>query len=89
MTNISTSYGGTAGPQVTLTYDDGGRLTNLSRTIGGTGTEVNTDRKRDRKRTGNGDAASFGPETTGNGDAASFGQPETGTGPETGTQLVL
>ena len=42
MTGITTSYGGSAGPQVTFTYDNGGRLTFASGTIGGSGTEINT-----------------------------------------------
>ena len=41
MTNISTSYGGTAGPLVTFTYDNGGRLTNTSRNAD-SGDAVNT-----------------------------------------------
>ena len=32
MTNVSTSHGGNAGPLITFTYDNGGRLTNTSRT---------------------------------------------------------
>ena len=42
VTGIASSYGGTAGPQVTITYDSGGRITAESRTIGGTGLAVNT-----------------------------------------------
>ena len=34
---ITTSYGGTAGPQVVLGYDPGNRETSISRTIGGIG----------------------------------------------------
>ena len=44
MTGITTSYGGTAGPQISFNYDNGGRLTSTSRQIGsgGTATQVNT-----------------------------------------------
>ena len=44
MTTITTSYGGTAGPQVAFTYDNGGRLTSTLAQIGSeyTATEVNT-----------------------------------------------
>jgi YD repeat-containing protein len=42
MTTITTSYGGTAGPQVALGYDMAGNMTSLSRTIAGSGTAVNT-----------------------------------------------
>jgi RHS repeat-associated protein len=42
LTTITTSYGGTAGPQVVLGYDPGNRDTSISRTIGGSGTQVNT-----------------------------------------------
>jgi RHS repeat-associated protein len=42
LTTITTSYGGTAGPQVVATYDPGDRLTALSRTIGGSGTAINS-----------------------------------------------
>jgi YD repeat-containing protein len=44
LTTITTSYGGTAGPQVAYTYDDASRLTAISRQIGSsdTATEVNT-----------------------------------------------
>ena len=52
MTDITTSYGGTAGPQVAFNYDNASRLTSISRQIGsgGTATEVNTiDRLRQRQ----------------------------------------
>ena len=39
---MATSFGGTAGPQVALGYDSGGRLTSADRTIGGSGDSVNT-----------------------------------------------
>ena len=44
MTTITTSYGGTAGPQIVFNYDKGSRLTSTSRQIGSvsTATEVNT-----------------------------------------------
>ncbi len=42
LTNISASYNGTAGPQVILGYDPGNRQNSISRTIGGSGTAVNT-----------------------------------------------
>ncbi len=42
LTNISASYNGSAGPQVVLGYDPGNRLTSIDRTIGGSGTSVNT-----------------------------------------------
>jgi YD repeat-containing protein len=42
VTGIQTSYGGTAGPQLAVGYDSGGRITSESRTIGGSGTAVNT-----------------------------------------------
>ena len=42
LTTITTSYGGTAGPQVVLGYDPGSRETSISRTVGGSGTSVNT-----------------------------------------------
>ena len=44
LTTITTSYGGTAGPQVEFGYDDASRLTSISRQIGSsdTATEVNT-----------------------------------------------
>ena len=42
MTGISTTYGGSSGPQIAFTYDNGGRLTSTSRTIGGSGDQVNT-----------------------------------------------
>ena len=42
MTDVSTSYGGTAGPLITFTYDNGGRLTNTSRTGPGSSDQVNT-----------------------------------------------
>ena len=44
MTGITTSYGGTSGPQISFNYDSGGRLTSTSRQIGSssTATEVNT-----------------------------------------------
>ena len=42
MTTITTSYGGTAGPQVVYGYDPANRLTSESRTVGGTGNSVNT-----------------------------------------------
>ena len=42
MTQVATSYGGTAGPQVAFGYDSGGRLTSADRTIGGSGDSVNT-----------------------------------------------
>ena len=42
VTGVAASYGGTAGPQVAISYDSGGRITSESRTIGGAGTAVNT-----------------------------------------------
>ena len=43
VTNVASSYGGTAGPQVAYNYDSGGRITSATRTVGGTtGTSVNT-----------------------------------------------
>ncbi len=42
VTGVAASYGGTAGPQVAVTYDSGGRITAESRTIGGSGLAVNT-----------------------------------------------
>ena len=42
LTEITTSYGGTAGPQVVYTYDPANRMTAESRTIGSSGTSVNT-----------------------------------------------
>jgi RHS repeat-associated protein len=42
LTTITTSYGGTSGPQVVFGYDSGNRLTSESRTIGNAGTAVNT-----------------------------------------------
>jgi RHS repeat-associated protein len=42
LTTITTSYGGTSGPQVVFGYDAANQLTSLSRTIGGSGTAVNT-----------------------------------------------
>ena len=42
LTTITTSYSGTAGPQIVLGYDPGNRETSISRTIGGSGTQVNT-----------------------------------------------
>ncbi len=40
--NIAASYGGTAGPQIAITYDSGGQIASESRTIGGSGLEVIT-----------------------------------------------
>ncbi len=42
LTTITTSYGGTAGPQVAITYAPDNQITSRSRTIGGSGTAVNT-----------------------------------------------
>jgi YD repeat-containing protein len=42
VSEVATSYGGTAGPQVAYGYDSGGRLTSADRTIGGSGDSVNT-----------------------------------------------
>jgi RHS repeat-associated protein len=44
VTLITTTYGGTAGPQISFGYDNGSRLTSISRQIGSstTATEVNT-----------------------------------------------
>ena len=42
LTQISTTYGGTAGPRVAFGYDTNNNLTTESRTIGGTGTAVAT-----------------------------------------------
>jgi RHS repeat-associated protein len=42
VTAVATSYGSTAGPQVAIGYDSGGRLTSADRTIGGSGTSVST-----------------------------------------------
>jgi len=42
LTQVATAYGGTAGPQVGYSHDSGGRITSELRTIGGSGTSVNT-----------------------------------------------
>jgi len=42
LTNIAASYGGTAGPQVAITYDGANRMTAESGTIGGSNTSVTT-----------------------------------------------
>jgi hypothetical protein len=41
MTGITTSYGGSSGPAVSFTYDNGGRLTNILRNTS-SGDQVNT-----------------------------------------------
>ena len=41
-TTITTSYGGTAGPQVVTSYAPNNQISSQSRTIGGSGTAVNT-----------------------------------------------
>jgi RHS repeat-associated protein len=40
LTTITTSYGGTSGPQVVYTYDPANRMTSIVRTIAGAGTQV-------------------------------------------------
>jgi RHS repeat-associated protein len=40
LTTITTSYGGTAGPQVVYSYDAANRMTSIVRTVGGAGTQV-------------------------------------------------
>jgi RHS repeat-associated protein len=42
LTTTTTSYGGTAGPQVLITYAPKNQISSESRTIGGSGTAVNT-----------------------------------------------
>ncbi|WP_165235876.1 RHS repeat protein, partial [Aquisphaera insulae] len=42
LTSIAASYNGVAGPQVVLGYDAANRETSINRTIGGSGTAVNT-----------------------------------------------
>ena len=42
LTTITQSFGGTAGPRIVQSYDPGGRLQNVTRTIAGTGAEVDT-----------------------------------------------
>jgi YD repeat-containing protein len=42
LTTITTSYNGTAGPQIITTYSPNNQISAQSRTIGGTGTAVNT-----------------------------------------------
>ena len=42
LTSISTSYGGTSGPQVTFTYDNASRLTNISRSVSSVEAYINT-----------------------------------------------
>ena len=42
LTTITTSYGGTAGPQVVTSYAANNQISAQSRTIGGSGTAVNT-----------------------------------------------
>jgi RHS repeat-associated protein len=42
LTTITTSYGGTAGPQVVTSYAPNNQIAAQSRTIGGSGTSVNT-----------------------------------------------
>lgn len=42
LTTISQSFGGTSGPQVVFGYDSGNRETSIARTIGGSGTEVDS-----------------------------------------------
>ena len=42
VTGITTSYGGTAGPQLNYTYTPDGQISSQTRTIGGSGMEVNT-----------------------------------------------
>ncbi len=42
LTTITTSYGGTTGPQVVLGYDPGNLETSITRTVGGSGTSVST-----------------------------------------------
>jgi RHS repeat-associated protein len=40
LTTITTSYGGTAGPQVVYSYDAANRMTSIVRTVAGAGTQV-------------------------------------------------
>ncbi len=42
VSQIASAYGGTAGPQVAFNYDPASRMTSALRTVGGTGTSVNT-----------------------------------------------
>ncbi len=42
LTTITTSYGGTAGPQVVTSYAPNNQISSQSRTIAGSGTQVNT-----------------------------------------------
>ena len=42
LTTITTSYGGTAGPQIVTSYAPNNQISAQSRTIGGSGTAVNT-----------------------------------------------
>ncbi len=42
LTTITTSYGGTAGPEIITSYAPNNQISAQSRTIGGSGTEVNT-----------------------------------------------
>src|SRR5271165_141943 len=42
LTTITTSYGGTAGPQIITSYTPNNQISSQSRTIGGSGTAVNT-----------------------------------------------
>ncbi len=42
LTTITTSYGGTAGPEIVTSYAPNDQISAQSRTIGGSGTEVNT-----------------------------------------------
>ena len=42
LTTITTSYNGTAGPEIVTTYAPNNQISAQSRTIGGSGTAVNT-----------------------------------------------
>jgi len=42
LTTITTSYGGTAGPQIVTSYAPNDQISSQTRTIGGSGTQVNT-----------------------------------------------
>ena len=53
LTTITTSYGGTAGPQVVTSYAPNNQISAQSRTIGGSGTAVNTSYSYDCVRSAN------------------------------------
>jgi RHS repeat-associated protein len=47
MTTLQQSFGGASGPQVVYTYDSGGRVTAVDRSIGGVGTVVHSTQSYD------------------------------------------